>query len=123
MLEHHAGTGAESCECLHVGQRRALAELEACIANANAAAVGRHQQIDAAEQCRLAGAGWADQRDDAALGDIEADVLQDLVAAKALAQGADLDFRSVLGSLAHSPTASRFSPRRTMMVRGIRIAA
>ena len=50
----------------------------------DAAAVDRLEQVDAAQQRRLARAGGADQADDVVLGDIEVDAAQHLHLAEGL---------------------------------------
>ena len=55
------------------------------------AGVDRLEQVDAAQQRRLAGAGGADQADDLVLGDVEVDPAQHLVLAERLVQPFDHD--------------------------------
>ena len=52
--------------------------------NDDAPRVDRLEQVDAAKQCRLAGAGRADQADDLVLGHREIDAAQHLELAEAL---------------------------------------
>ena len=58
------------------------------------AGVDRLEQVDAAQQRRLARAGGADQADDLVLGDVEVDPAQHLELAERLAQPFDHDARS-----------------------------
>ena len=55
------------------------------------AGVDRLEQVDAAEERRLAGAGGADQADDLVLGDVEVDPAQHLELPERLADAVDLD--------------------------------
>ena len=69
------------------------------------ARVDRLEQVDAAQQRRLAGAGRADQADDLVLGDREVDPAQHLVLAERLAQALDRRARRVTRDAPRLPAA------------------
>jgi hypothetical protein len=95
MLEHHAGLGAERGE-LAVARQTGLGAAEGDMAGADPhlAAIGRLEQVDAAQQGRLARAARAEQRHHGAARHLERDPLQHLERAERFVQIGDLDHGS-----------------------------
>ncbi len=121
-LEHHADLLAQAVH-VHMLCRQVLA------AEPHMALIRRLEQVDAAQERRLAGARSADDRDDLAGHDIEVDALEHLMLAEALAEPLDAHDRlrllfahfssppwalatgtSDVPSTTRSPLASKCSP-------------
>src|ERR1051325_1600723 len=83
MLKHHAGRGAEGGEVAVAGGGAAGgAVLHLALADPDVATIGGFEEVDAAQEGRLARARWADDRNDAAAPDIDRDAFQHLDPAK-----------------------------------------
>src|SRR5260370_16089317 len=91
MLEYHSGVGAEARLLAHAGQSGAAVECEGVLAYPNAPALRNDEQVEAAQQRRLAGTGRADQRDDRAGFHLQIDIAQDNERAELFAQARDFD--------------------------------
>jgi hypothetical protein len=83
VLEHHAGAGAEGGQFTILGQARLAAVNSKWRSPMRTALVGHGQQVQAAQQGGLAGAGWPDQATTLP-GPIDGDVLEHYVLAEGL---------------------------------------
>ena len=84
MLEHHADAAPKQRELRIAGGAHAFAEGEFVRADGKLALLRHFQEVQAAQEGGLAGAGGADQGDDLAACDRERDALEHLVVAERL---------------------------------------
>ena len=89
LLEHHADAGTEAREIAAPGHRMAGSEVDGAVADPQRAGRGRLEQVDAAQEGRLATARGADHHHHLAAMDVERYAAHGLDRAVALAQSLD----------------------------------